>query len=1737
MLLKQDKEKINKLKQDKQKLELEAIEKIHKVDKDIVRIQQSTRTSIPIFIPLHAVLRMKWRWYYLWHLNQFADTLHYVVLVFCIVFSGLYVSMNLTEKPKMVFAADTVDYTWDGGGDGSTWTDANNWDKNSGYPHNPEDKAIFSSGSTSVSIPSGLSIAKLEMTSGYSGTLSLAGTLTLSDFTGGSESTPTNAGDLTINGGTLSTSSNSIYMTGNLTLGSGGTFTKGGGTLTFNGTRATTFSDGHSTPHDMGIVVISKNNGTASNNKLTLNSSMTVDTMTISSSNTLDASSYTLKLANAGSSATVFTINGTFTKGSSTINYAATNSGGNVNITTTVYNNLTLSGSENYDMQANLTSSNALSGDLTISTGATMNAYVGSTSYNLTCVNVSITGTLFMGTNSSTGTGTFTASGNWTHNNGTFTYGKSTVILSGTGSLNASDSKRFYNLQMGYAAKTTTLANSVKVQNVLTTQSGNIDSSCGWTATVAINATGSSYVTDATTPATWGSSTTVEFYPYGNITLPKAQFNKLILHGNSPTSNSTSLDGNLTVANDLQISGYAAKNMTLDTNGKIVSVGQDLLIGTSGTTNAYGKLNLNGTSMTITRNVVIYTSDASGDNEISNSGSNPSLTVGGNWTNSDKFTSNSIGTVTFNGTANQTADATTFYNLTLNNTGGSGSDKLIPATGCIVGGSLTMTDGTLDLSVNNANFSVYGNTTIASISSVNKGTGTWTFAGTTAATYTDSTSAIQNLGIVVINKTDTSAPATNDKLTLASSITVDTINVDQTSGQEDRFDMANGGYVLKISVAGATATPFVLGSYFTAGNGKVECDATNSGGNITVPASITFYNLTFNPSSTEIYDLSGNLTGTYAIGGELNIGTNATLDIRPSSTDYSLKANSITFTGTLDATSASSSIEIVGNWTNTGTFNRGTSHVYLSGDGTISTVSSFYDLDCAYTGKTTLLATDITTWDRLTTQSGNINSSNTTERFIQTLSGVSNPYVTDSTTPATWGNYSKYYLYHSNISLGKAQFNKLTLYGNTNTVNTVTLTGNVTIASNLDFWGNASGKSTIIDTAGYNLSVTGITNIGKTGDTTKYAKLNVNGGTTTLTGNVTVYASDTSGNNEIALTSGTLKVGGNFTNNDIFSGTGAGIEFNGTTNQTLTTNAQAINNLTINNSGTSPNNKVTLNDSLDVNGNLTITSGNLDSNGKNITISGNFSNSATFTYSTSTVTIDGSGTSAISGVTTFYNFTCTTAGKTITFQHQTSSAPVFTFAGTFTLTGASGNNIVLQSDSTGTQWLPHFNNATTTVTYTSVKDSGGDTGSATVSNLATDTNLGNNNTSVWLFNQTPNSPTSLAQKKTDDSSIATGAWINVSSVKFTASASDPDSSDTLYLCIEKQPIGTSFTNTENGCGTGVSYSGSPVLIAYTISSLTDATQYHWQTRVKDTAGAYSSWVSYGGNAESASDFGIDTTAPTGGTVNDGVSAPDIDYNDGSLTSLSANWSGFDTSVSGLSGYEYEIMRQSDSYYWDSSKTEWVASEYWESNGTNTTVTISDLILQTGVQYIFKARATDNAGNVGSAVSSNGQQVLPTLSFSLDSNTVTFNNLNSANSWTDTKTNVLSTSTNASNGYSICAYLNQILTSTAYPTQTVANFTGTWTSPQTWNSGTYGFGYTSFDTLIQGSNRFVSGTKFAGFSTSSPGDIVADHTDVVDGTTGAVSDEQFTIQYKIAVSAIQAATTYSAYIYYIATANY
>jgi hypothetical protein len=85
---------------------------------------------------------------------------------------------------------------------------------------------------------------------------------------------------------------------------------------------------------------------------------------------------------------------------------------------------------------------------------------------------------------------------------------------------------------------------------------------------------------------------------------------------------------------------------------------------------------------------------------------------------------------------------------------------------------------------------------------------------------------------------------------------------------------------------------------------------------------------------------------------------------------------------------------------------------------------------------------------------------------------------------------------------------------------------------------------------------------------------------------------------------------------------------------------------------------------------------------------------------------------------------------------------------------------------------------------------------------------------------------------------------------------DPDPGDAIVLEVEVKPTGTAFDGTTNLYrGTGVA-SGSTAAAAAGYSVPLLQANYHWRARACDQTARCSAWVSFGGNAESATDFHV-----------------------------------------------------------------------------------------------------------------------------------------------------------------------------------------------------------------------------------------------------------------------------------------
>ena len=181
--------------------------------------------------------------------------------------------------------------------------------------------------------------------------------------------------------------------------------------------------------------------------------------------------------------------------------------------------------------------------------------------------------------------------------------------------------------------------------------------------------------------------------------------------------------------------------------------------------------------------------------------------------------------------------------------------------------------------------------------------------------------------------------------------------------------------------------------------------------------------------------------------------------------------------------------------------------------------------------------------------------------------------------------------------------------------------------------------------------------------------------------------------NDLEITNGTLAAngqaitfGGSFTNADTFTHNNNTITFDGAGAETFTSGGSSLYDLTINGTGS-----LALQDSTDINRHLTITSGTLGAGSNTINVAGNWDNrTGTFNAGTSTVVIDGTGTSEIKGSNAFNHFTCNASGKTLQFDAGSEQS----IGGILNL-NATGGLLHLTSSQAGSYWYikPSINNA------------------------------------------------------------------------------------------------------------------------------------------------------------------------------------------------------------------------------------------------------------------------------------------------------------------------------------------------------------------------------------------------------------------------------------------------------------
>lgn len=697
-------------------------------------------------------------------------------------------------------------------------------------------------------------------------------------------------------------------------------------------------------------------------------------------------------------------------------------------------------------------------------------------------------------------------------------------------------------------------------------------------------------------------------------------------------------------------------------------------------------------------------------------GSN-ALSVGGDFTNSGTVTISAGQTITMTGTTGNgfqiTPGTLSFANLIFN---GSGATWTAQATMPITE-NLTVTAGTFalgahTLTIGSTSVSNSGSIMVASGQSLTQTSGSTTTVvssaaganciGSTGASCSGTAGTMTFGGLTIgdgVTTFTSTFGATTPTITVANTLTITTnatlvagassLSVGASFTNSGTFTHVGGTLTMTGTGTLATGTA-TLNNFTVSGSGTVTlANATH-----TIAGNITFVSTKIITPGTSTISMTGTgavLTAAsrslYRLTSNGSVSENGSLTITNALTVSSSK--SLTIGGTVTITSASSVVMTGGTIDGSGTltYQRTTS---FPTDGTLNVNVRFSPTSGAATIPSRTYGGDVTC-----------------------ISGISPISCSLTGTPVINGNLDITAL-SIDTGLGGSP-TSVTIGGGIHTNSdtaalSLTMSGSWTVHGDVDF----SGVTSFIAGSGSTLFMDG-------NNATNAATFIANGANFD---NLTLQPANgktVTVNPETIFVNGNIVLGGSGT----LTTTGSTFRIN-SSGKSLTSNGKAIGSLVIN-SGS-----FTLADAATLNADLTIGSASLTAPSTTLTINGNFSNGGTFTANGGTVNFAGSGTSTISGATTFNNITSTTAGKIIKFASATSGTPVFTVAGSMTLTGSTGSHISLSSTTPGSQWLPSFSLAQSSVTYTNILDSGCNTGTATVTLDATSINAGNNG-ACWSF--------------------------------------------------------------------------------------------------------------------------------------------------------------------------------------------------------------------------------------------------------------------------------------------------------------------------------------------------------------------------------------------------------------------
>ncbi len=1074
----------------------------------------------------------------------------------------------------------------------------------------------------------------------------------------------------------------------------------------------------------------------------------------------------------------------------------------------------------------------------------------------------------------------------------------------------------------------------------------------------------------------------------------------------------------------------------------------------------------------------------------------------------------STSTVTYSGGTVNTAlssaamtGSNAFYNLTL-----SGSSTKTAGVAVDVGNILTVTSTTLAMGANNfnvgtgsANGHIVGSGSITQSSSATttmKGAGN--LGGTssaTAGTCSGSSGSYQFYNLTV-------GDASNTKTTtLCGDVTVSNVFTVATS---QTFDNKANNLTLS-----GTTTPITRNGTFTGSTGTVTY-TSGSGVSALSSAAMT--------SSNAFYNLTINGTGTFTAGVDITAKNNLTMTggTLAGTNNVIVNADAIGTAGVINLTGGTFEQRVAANQ-NFGPTTSSTNWTFSSltlDNSSGSAGKTITTQSCSTCGVT--VSSVLTIGKGTDTQATTLNAGDKT----WTLSGSGTPLTRTTSPNATFTASTSTVTYTSSTGAsavanadmtGSNGFYNITFNSsgqsfsqgrNIDVANVFTIASGTTFVAGISMTVTLSGSGTPLVRSGTftasnagtvtytsGSGVTALASAAMTGSNA-FNNLTINGtGTFTVGVDITVAAA-------LTMTSGTLAGTNNVTVAGNAAGTAGVINMTGGTfEQAMTGNSNfgpttASTNWTFNNLTFSDNTVVaaytataqscstcgvTVTSVLKIGKATDSYATTLNAGDKTWTLSGSgtpitrtTSPAAVFTGSTSTVTFtSGSGVTALAsaamtGSNAFYNLTINGSGTFTAGVDVTATHNLAVTAGTL----AGTNNVTVNGDATGAG----------TVNLT---------GGTFLQRVAAAQNFGaNSGSNDWTFNNLSFENSSSSDRTVTIAGTGTGQVI-VSGTLTVGNASDTNVT-TLDDNANNRIIDENGAVTITSKGTLLAPPGASFTVAGNFTNNGTFTNESG-TVTFDTTGT----STLAGSGSPAITFNNVTVTTPGKTMT--FTAGETFRTNGVLTVRGS--SGSHVAINSSSGSQWFINHQG------TESVEYATITNSGCDGSSTYISLND--------------TSTDGGNNGSC------WLFVSLSFTLDSTSKSLT-LNSGNTYTNTATSTLTVSTTGVFGYQITAFETGLLTAGS---NTISDWSGTNATPTTWTgtcsgSSQCGFGYSTNDSDL---SQFSS-TKYAGFTQTGPGDIVAQ-------ANAPVTNDATTITYRASVTNLQAAGVYQTTVRYVVTPQF